>query len=554
MFGLRKKEIRRLRVIIGAMARYGFDSVVNRLHLGARLPLMERILRRWKVLMPEKSPSVRFREMIEDLGTTFMKLGQVLSLRKDILPEEFISELEKLQDKVAPIPIDTVKIQIRKELGKPVEELFTFFEEEPLAAASIAQVHIAGLSDGKKVVVKLQRPGIEEQIRLDLDLLRYIAKLLVKYIPESRLYDPPGQVEELTKTILKELNFETEMRHMERFRENFSDSEDVFIPAVVSALSCKRVLTMEMSHGKKISQLYDEDSPFKKEVAGRLLDSYLKQVFKDGFFHADPHPGNIFVLENGKLCFHDFGMMGHLSPEMRENLADWFLAFLDRDIDGVADVYLRIGIVGEEFNRRAFKKNMGDFIEEYYNIPLKEFSLASIMEKSIKIGRAHGISVPSDLLLLGKAFMTVEPIVRELNPDFNLVESMQPYAVTIIKNRLSPSKIAKEGMKFLLDLQRVFREAPKAFEVILHNARESKGELRLKHEKLEDLVNHIDRSSNRLAFAIVVASIIIGTSSIAQHHIGPSIWGFSALGIIGYSLAGILGLRLIWAIIKAGRL
>ncbi len=554
MFGLRKKEIRRLRVIAGAMAKYGFDSVVNRLHLRTRLPLMERILLRWKILRPEKSPSVRFREMIEELGTTFIKLGQVLSLRRDILPDEFISELEKLQDNVALIPIDRVKSLIQKELGKSTEELFAFFEDRPLAAASIAQVHMAGLSDGKEVVVKLQRPGIEEQIRLDLDLLRYIARLLVKYIPESRLFDPPGQVEELTKTILEELNFETEIKHTERFRENFADSKDIFIPAVVSELSGRRVLTMEMSHGRKIIELFDEDTSFRKEVAGRLFDSYLKQVFQDGFFHADPHPGNIFVFEDGKLCFHDFGMMGYLNPEVRENLADWFLAFLDRDIDGVADVYLRIGITGEEFNRRAFKKNMGAFIEEYYNLPLKEFSIASIIEKSIRIGRAHGISVPSDLLLLGKAFMTVEPIVRALDPDFNLVESMQPYAATIMKNRLSPSKIAKEGMKFLLDMQRVFREAPKAFEVILHNAREGRGELRLKHEKLEDLENHIDRASNRLAFAIVVASIVIGSSSIARYHIGPSIWGFSALGIIGYSLAGILGLRLIWAIIKSGRL
>ncbi len=554
MFGLKKQERKRLRVIAGAMAKYGFDSVVNRLHLKARLPVMERLLIRWKVLRPEKSPAVRFREMIEELGTTFIKLGQVLSLRRDALPDEFIAELEKLQDNVPPVPVETVKSRIRRELGRPVEELFAAFEERPLAAASIAQVHTAVLSDGREVVVKLQRPGIEERIRLDLHLLGYIARLLVRYIPESRLYDPPGQVEELTKTILKELDFETERRHTERFRENFSNSGDIVIPGVVASLSGKKVLTMEMSRGRKINELYDDDIRFRKRVARRLIDSYLKQVFRDGFFHADPHPGNIFVLEDGRLCFHDFGMMGHLNPEMRDNLADWFLAFIDRDIDGVADVYLRIGITGQDFDRRAFKRSMGAFMEEYYNLPLKDFSLASIIEQSIKIGRTHGIRVSSDLLMLGKAFMTVEPVVRSLDPDFNLVESMRPYAMTIIKDRLSPSKVAKEGMKFMLDFQRVLREAPKALEVILHNARESRGELRIKHEKLEDLESHIDRSSNRLAFAIVVASIVIGSSYIAQYHIGPSIWGFSALGIIGYSLAGILGLRLVWAIIKAGKL
>ncbi len=554
MLGLGKKERKRLRVVIGAMTRYGFDSVVDRTRLRTKLPLLERFLIKWKILGPGKSPPVQFREMMEELGTAFIKLGQVLSLRRDILPEEYIDELEKLQDRTSPLPIETVKSEVRKELGKTAEELFAFFDEKPLASASIAQVHMAKLSDGKEVVVKIRRPDIEDLVKTDIELLRYIAKLLVKYIPESRLYNPEGQVEEVKNTVLKELNFETEMRHAQRFRDNFSDSKDVFVPEVLSGLSTGKILTMEMSYGKKTVDLSDENAPSKKEVAGKLVDSYMKQVFRDGFFHADPHPGNIFVLEDGRLCFHDFGMMGHLNPGMRENIADWFLAFLDRDLDAVADVYLRIGIIGDEFNRQAFKRDVGNFIEEYFNLPLKEFSLAAIIEKSISIGRVHGISVPSNLLMLGKAFITVESMVRVLDPEFNLMESMQPYANTIMKDRLSPSRVAKEGLKTLLDLQRVFREAPKALEVILHNAREGKGELRLKHEKLEDLENHIDRSSNRLAFAIVVAAIIMGSSTIAQYHIGPSIWGFSALGIIGYALAAVLGLRLIWAIIKAGRL
>ncbi|MBI4699142.1 MAG: hypothetical protein HY758_09655 [Nitrospirae bacterium] len=555
MFKFRTKEIKRFGVIVGAMAKYGFGSVVTRLHLREKIPLMERILIRLKVLETELSPSKRLRKMFEDLGTTFIKLGQVLSLRRDILPDEYIIELEKLQDMVAPIPIETVKEAVRKELGRPVEELFAAFEERPLAAASIAQVHKAVLKDGREVVLKIQRPEIEELIRIDLDLLGYIARRIVKYIPESRLYDPEGQVEEVKKTILKELNFETEMGHARRFGENFAGSQDVYVPAVMSEFSSRRILTMEMSLGQKMSDIYGEDPLFKKAIAGKLVDSYLKQVFKDGFFHADPHPGNIIVLEDGRICFHDFGMMGYLHPDIRENLADWLLAFLDKDFDAVADVYLRIATFGEGFNRSTFKKDIGNFVEEYYNLPLKEFSFASIMEKAISTGRAHNISVPADFLLLGKAFMTVESMVRELDPEFNLVESIKPYAKALMKNKLSPFRLAKEGVKFLLDMQKVFKEAPKALEVFLNNVKEGKGgELKIKHEKLEDLENRIDRSSNRLAFAIVVASIIIGSSYIAQYRIGPQIWGFSALGIIGYTIAGLLGLRLVWAIIKSGRL
>ncbi len=309
-----------------------------------------------------------------------------------------------------------------------------------------------------------------------------------------------------------------------------------------------------MSHGRKIMELQDEDALLKKEIARKLVDSYLKQIFEEGFFHADPHPGNIFVLDDERLCLHDFGMMGYLTPDMRENLADWFLAFLDKDYDTVADVYLRMGIVGEEFNRQAFKRDLGNFIEEYYNLPLKEFSVASIIERSISIGRAHRISAPSDLLLLGKAFMTVESIVRELDPDFNLVGSVKPCASTMMKNKLSPLNMAKDCVKVLIGFQRVFKESPKALETLIQNITEGRGELRLKHEKLEELETHIARSSNRLAFAIVVAAIIIGSSSIVQYDIGPSIGGFSAIGIIGYTLAGLLGLRLVWAIIKSGRL
>lgn len=554
MFGLRKQEIKRFRVIVGAMARYGFDSLISRLHLKPTIPLIDRLLKRLGARVTEASPSERLRKMFEELGTTFIKLGQVLSLRRDILPKEYIQEFEKLQDMAAPIDVESIRHQIQKELGQPVERLFAYFDEKPLAAASIAQVHKAILFDGRDVVVKAQRPGIEEMVRIDLELLKYLARLLLRYVPESRLYDPLGQVEEVKKTLLKELNFETEMRHAQRFKDMFASSKDIFAPAVISELSSKRVLTMEMTHGKKIIEIFDEEPSFKKEIAKKFIDSYMKQVFEEGFFHADPHPGNIFVLDDGRICFHDFGMMGYLPSEIRENLADWLLAFLDKDIDSVMDAYLRIGSMGEKFNRQAFKRELGSFIEEYYNIPLKEFSLASIFERAISLGRVHNISIFSDLLILGKAFMTAESLVRELDPEFKFVEAMKPYAKKIIRGKFSPSNMTREGIKFFFDLQKALKDAPKALEVLIRNAKEGKGELILRHEKLEELENHIDRASNRLAFAIVVAAIIIGSSTIAQYEIGPKIFGFSALGIIGYVLAAIFGLRLIWAIIKSGRL
>ncbi|MBI5197783.1 MAG: AarF/ABC1/UbiB kinase family protein, partial [Nitrospirae bacterium] len=441
------RDIQRLRQILNVFLKHGFGHLIERANLQGYIPLGKRLFRFPPREEPPHTTAERFRFALEELGPTFVKFGQILSLRRDIFPEEFILELQKLQDNVPPFSTSGVRASILSELKKTVEELYASFEEAPLAAASIGQVHRAVLRDGSEVVVKVQRPNIEKTIETDLSILTNLAKLIVKYLPESRLYDPVGLVDEFRKVIHRELDFRTEGRNGEKFRNYFKDSKTLFVPKVIWPLSAKRVLTLEYSTGRKVSEV-GEDSDFRRRLAKNFNDAYLQQIFEFGFFHADPHPGNIFILSDGRICFHDFGIMGHLDEETMESLANLFLAFLEKDIGGMADCYLNVGIVSGDLDQKGFQRDLKEFIEAYYDLPLREFSFAEVMNSLIDIGRRYRIAVPTDLLLLGKTFMIVESIVRTLDPDFNLIDNIRPYAQVLLRKRvLRPKRLYRDGLK-----------------------------------------------------------------------------------------------------------
>jgi len=549
------KDLQRIRHILNTLVKYGFGYIVERLNLQSYIPLGKRIFRLGKKEehIPV-SPAERFRLVLEELGPTFIKFGQLLSARRDILPEEFIKELEKLLDEVPPFPFEEVEKEIYNQFNKPLEELFFSFDKKPLAAASIGQVHRARLFSGKDVVVKIRRPGIDEIIERDLSILQTFARLLERYIPESRLYDPVGMVDEFTRSIRRELDFRIEGRSAERFREMFKNSQTVYVPEVIWELSGKNILTIEYAEGKRISDI-DGDPQFRHTIAKNFVESYLVQIFEYGFFHADPHPGNIFILEDGKICFHDFGIMGHLDEDMMDSLSNLLLAILEKDTERIMDIYLDVGILSGEFDPRAFKKDLRDFLEEYYDLPLKEFSFAEFVTGLITLGRRYYIKLPTDLLLFGKTFMTVESVVRNLDPDFNLIENIRPYTYILMRRRfLKPSNIYKDVLKMGMELNSFLRKLPHNMHSVIRRLQEGKIEVEIKHEKLEDLELHIDKASNRLSFSLIVAAVIVGSSIIMQTEIGPSLLGFPLIGIIGYVMAGFLGLWLVLAILKSGRL
>lgn len=548
--GMRWREMGRLRKIAVVLLRHGLGHMVDRLGLSGRAGKGERP----KEEVLRLSEAERVRMALEELGPTFVKFGQVMSLRSDVLPDSLIVELKKLQDAVPPFPVDKAKEAIRAELGSSVEELYGSFNDAPLAAASIAQVHRATLKDGAEVIVKVQRPGIEQIIKMDLGIMRTLAHLLERRVPEAKEFDPSGLVDEFEKSITKELDFITEARSAERFRTNFKDDSRVCVPAVIEPLTKRRVLTAAFSTGRKVTDLKDDPAPYRKDIAGRVNDLYLVQILEHGFFHADPHPGNIFVMADGCICFHDFGIVGELDERTREEIADLFIAFVEMDLDGIADTYLSMGVISEEIDRDGFKRDIGEFIRAYYWLPMKDFSFAEVMKNLILIGKRYRVKVKRELLLLGKTFMGVESIVRGLDPDFNLVENIRPYAGSVMARQLLPSLSRKDMYKALRDLNRFFRDLPADASKAIRELKEKGLELKLKHENLEEFGVRIDKASNRLSFSLIIAAIIIGSSIIMQLHIGPSISGVPLLGAAGYIIALVLGLWLVWSIFRSGRL
>ncbi|MEK6560436.1 MAG: AarF/ABC1/UbiB kinase family protein [Nitrospirota bacterium] len=553
-FKQKYRDLQRVRFILNTLIKYGFGYIIERLNLQGYVSLGKRIFRTTDREVIPRNTAERFRLVLEELGPTFIKFGQILSLRRDILSEEFVQELQKLQDSVPPFPVEQAREEIFSEFGKHVEKLYSYFDDKPLAAASIGQVHRARLLDGRDVVVKIQRPGIKGTIETDISILLTLARLINRYIPEAKLYDPVGMVEEFSQSIRKELDFRIEGRSADRFRTMFEDSKSVFIPEVLWEISGCHILTIEYAPGKRITET-DGDALYRHTLAKLFSDSYLVQIFEHGFFHADPHPGNVFVLDDGRICFHDFGIMGRLDDEMMDNLAGLFLAVIDKDIVRLMDIYLETGIVIGEFDQKALKKDMREFMEGYYDVPLKDFSFAEFVNGLISLGRRHHVKIPTDMLLFGKAFMTVESIVRTLDPEFNLVENMRPYTQQLLRKKLfEPARIYRDMVKIGLEMSSLLRGLPRELHHIFKRIREGRIEIEVRHEKLEGLEQHIDKASNRLSFSLIIASIIVGSSIIMQTQIGPLLLGYPLIGVVGYLVAGFLGLWLVWAIIRSGRL
>lgn len=544
------KNIGRLEEIVTVLLRNGLGHFIDRLDLKEHLAIKGSEGKEARHL----TQAERIRKSFEELGPTFVKFGQALSLRSDLLSDDLIVELKKLQDAVPPFSIYEVKAVANEEFGKPIDGLYGNFDEEPLAAASIGQVHRATLKDGREVIVKVQRPGIEKTIKTDLNIMHWLAHLCEKYIAESRHYDPAGLIDEFERTITRELDFVIEGRNGERFKENFAGDERVHVPMIIGDLTKRRVLTAEFSSGKKIAELDSGKEKYRYETARRINDLYLTQILEHGFFHADPHPGNIFIMDDGSICFHDFGIVGEIDEEMKGSLSDLFLAFVEKDMDGIVDAYLGMGVVDVEIDREAFKRDIADFINAYYRLPMKDFSFAEVMRNLIIIGKKYRIKVKRELLLLGKTFMGVESIVRSLDPEFNLVENIRPYAGTMMLRQIVPTLSRKDIYKTVRTLNRISKSLPADITRVLKNITEKGLELKLRHEKLEDLESHIDRASNRLSFSLIIAAIIVGSSIIMQVHIGPSYNGIPIIGFSGYIVALILGFWLVWSIFRSGKL
>ena len=555
------KNVNRAKEIINVFLKYGFGRIIDQIHFQRFIPLRTRIktFGQWPAL---KGPTVpeRLRMAFSELGPTFIKLGQLLSARPDLITKPFADEFKKLQDEVPPFPARDAKKIIEEEIRRPIEKIFLGFDDLPLAAASIAQVHDATLLDGNKVIIKVQRPHIHEQIDSDVSILSTIANLLDRYVAESRFFNPRGIVEEFSRTIKKELNFAEEARNCERFRKNFEDSSDIYIPKVYGEFVTEKILVMEKIIGIRIDDTAGIEAMGldRSQLAKKGVDAYFKQILEDGFFHADPHPGNIFVMSGGKIGLMDFGIVGRVSPELREIIANTLLALINKDFDKLVDQYIELGYVPEELDlgdfRKEFKADISDFLEPLYGLTLKELNFAEYVDTLTHLSLKHHMKIPSDLLLINKAMLIVENICRELDPDFDFISAAEPYAAKLVRQRISPSWIYEKAQKNIEEVADFASVFPKQLRQIIRKVLRDDIHMKLTHVGLDRLIRDMDRSSNRIAFSLVVSAIILSSAIMHATGVGPKLLGMSVLANISFIVAFFLGIWLLISIIRSGRL
>ena len=552
------RSLKRYRQVLGTLIKYGFGHIVEQLNIDYYIELGKRIVSLGTASreLERLTQAARFRLVLEELGPTFIKLGQLLSTRSDIVPADVLQELQKLQDHIPAVPTDLIMAQIHQELGYPVEELFATFEETPLATASIAQVHRGTLKSGEQIVCKVRRPDIKAVIETDTDIMMGMAYLIEKHLPGGEMYDPVGLVKEFRRSIQRELDFSREGRTTDRFAANFADEETIHIPEVYWDLTGQTVLTLEYVSGIKISQHEElkQAGLDLKEIARNGADNFLKQVFIHGLFHADPHPGNIHVLPGNVICIFDFGMVGRLDEDLKLHLTELLLCVLRRDVDRLIMQLLYSGELHDESNLKNLKRDLTEFIDDYYDILLQDLKVGKLLIDFVEILTEYQIKFPPNLLLLSRALFVMEGLGKQLDPDFNMVEQIKPFAEQIMKDRYSPSSIAKESAQVLQAYHALGKSLPKDIKEFINRINRNKFKIDVEHRGFERLINDLDKSTNRISFSMVIGSLIIGSSLIMQIDKGPVLFGFPILGLLGYTVAGILGLGLAIAILRSGRM
>jgi len=551
------RHMQRYRQILTVLFKYGFGDLVVALKIEQYLEIgLQMISRKRREKIETLSRAVRVRMVLEELGPTFLKMGQILSTRPDILPVEFMQELSKLQDEVPPFPYSEVKATIQKELNKSVGQKFSSFDEQPLAAASIGQVHKAKMPDGKNVVVKIQRPGIQRTIKVDLEIMMHLAGLMELHLEGWDIQRPTRIVEEFARTLEKELDYTLEAAHMERFARQFEDEPAVYVPQVYREATTSRVLTMEHISGIKASDIdrLEKEGLDRSEIARQGLILIMKQIFVHGFFHADPHPGNIFVLPDNVICYIDFGMMGRLDLETRERFADLIMSIVHRDEREATKVLLRLTLSEEEPNYPALQKDTAEFMDKHCYRPLKDVELGALLHQLLEMATRHRLGVPPDLFLMIKALSTVEGLGRILDPDLDVIEQATPFIKHIQLNRIHPRRIAKDMASSGTDLFHLLKDIPGEVRTILKLARQGKVKIEFEHRGLEPMIAANDRISNRLSFAVVLASLVIGSGLIVLSGVPPRWHEIPVIGLIGFLVAGAMGFWLLISIMRSGRM
>lgn len=532
-------------------AKYGFRNVAEKVRLGRFL--LERFA---KPDLDNYTPAERMRMAFEELGPAFVKLGQLLATRPDLIPLDFVEEFKKLHDQVSSIPFEEIKKVLNEHFNehvqKSLDEVFSEIDPSPLAAASIAQVHRARLIDGTEVVVKVQRPGIAEIIKTDVSILYYLADLAQKYVPEARPFNPIGIVDEFYKALSLEMNFVVEANNIRRFQENFKDDPNIKIPHVYLEYSGRKVLVLEALKGIPLSQKssLEQEGINRQAVMRAGVRCFFKMVFKDGFFHGDLHAGNIFILSDNRIGLIDFGIVGRLNRRVQDAIASMFIALYTEDYDRLACEYVEVAPYSDQVDVDRFAKDLQDILAPYFGLTMKNVNLGRLLMDSTAVAARYQLVLPSELILFFKSIVTVEGMGRMIMPDFNLLDHALEFAEDLMRARYAPERIREDLSHFSRDSAVFFKAMPRQLHQFMRKVNHPGFAFRLSLVELEELKRSIETSSNIIFLGLIIGALILSASALMFLPSGPTIVQLPVASAIGYSLAGLLGLVAFYNYIK----
>jgi ubiquinone biosynthesis protein len=543
MAGERTRGLTRLSEIGRVASRYGFGYLLDRRRTPQDAPVAER--------------GRRLREMLDELGPTFVKFGQVLSTRPDVVPPDIVAELRKLQDDVTPFPFDQVQDVVRSELGLTVEQAFAAFDERPIAAASIGQVHRAMLPTGAEVVVKVQRPGAPRQIEADLQLMRAAAKIVRQRVRALDFIDTEGLVEEFARSIREELDFLHEARNAEIFHRNFGGNERVMVPKVWWRYTTGRLLTLDRLEGTQIADLdlsgwSDEE---RRELAYRMTDAWMTMIFRHGFFHGDPHPANILLLENGNVGLVDFGLAGKLTAEDMTRLTRLFVDAATENVEALPRRLADLGVRYPREREDELRGRLEELYYRYYGQSLSDIDPIEVIREAFALIYEMNLRLPTRFVVLDKALATLGSVGVELYPGFNVFEVARPYARQLVQERFSPRRMALRGQKEIRELAGIAREIPYQVHDVLEDLRHGRMEITFRNPGFDHLEDRLDHAVNRLAVALVLLGGLLGSSIVGVLATGgPQVLGLHVIAFVGFLLSSAFGIWLVWGVIRSGRL
>ena len=553
---LTPRHLRRYRQIVEVVGRHGFGAVLTQLNLDRHLDLPRRLLRWEQPQAGEVTPAEHVRLIMEELGPTFIKFGQILSTRPDLLPPAYIAELRHLQDRVPPASWETIKASLEAELAGSIEQLFATFDPVPIATASLAQVYAATLPGGQEVVVKVQRPNLEQTIKLDLDILYDLAQLVQERIPWGNVYNFVEIAEDFAITLQAEMDYRREGRNADRFRANFADETYLYIPQVYWEYTTRCVLIMERIDGVKIDDIKSLEvaGHDRHQVALHAASAIIKEVLEDGFFHADPHPGNFVVMPGEVIGVMDFGIIGHLEARERADLIRLYIVAAQVDAAGLVDQLVRMGVADHNLNRIVLQRDIRRLLRKYYGLPLTEIHAREVLEEIMLIAYRHHLRLPSDLWLLGKTLAMMEGVGLKLDPDFDMFAISEPYVRRFVRRLWLPTTWGPSILRGATGWADLLSDFPHQTTRILKRIERGELSIQVDLSDLERTTNRLDSIVNRLILSILLAAFIVALALLI-----PTLnlaWPWNMLTwviVIGFVIISILGLWLLVSILRSGR-